>query len=194
MRSRRSDSSIPASAPTASTPAATARKLYVSNRGSNKIHGPPHGPGSVSVIDFATRKVVAHLADSRRRQPRHGQRQRGRQARCGCRVASTTSSTTFDTTTGAVNKIPVGHGAARPCGLAAAGTLFAGPHRQHALDPGQDDARCGAMGATVARGDGLRATSPAAATCRRQRRATTSSPPMYERSAAGTSIEPSARW
>ena len=38
-------------------PSRDARKLYVSNRGSNKIHGPPHGPGSVSVIDFATRKV-----------------------------------------------------------------------------------------------------------------------------------------
>ena len=38
-------------------PSRDGRKLYVSNRGSNKIHGPPHGPGSVSVIDFATRKV-----------------------------------------------------------------------------------------------------------------------------------------
>jgi YVTN family beta-propeller protein len=32
-------------------------KLFVANRGSNKIHGPPKGKGSVSVIDFATRKV-----------------------------------------------------------------------------------------------------------------------------------------
>jgi len=35
-------------------------KLYVANRGSNLIHGPRHGKGSVSVIDFATRKVVAN--------------------------------------------------------------------------------------------------------------------------------------
>jgi YVTN family beta-propeller protein len=38
-------------------PSRDGRKLYVANRGSNKIHGPPHGKGSVSVIDFATRKV-----------------------------------------------------------------------------------------------------------------------------------------
>jgi YVTN family beta-propeller protein len=41
-------------------PSRDGRKLYVSNRGSNKIHGPPHGKGSVSVVDFATRKVEAH--------------------------------------------------------------------------------------------------------------------------------------
>jgi len=39
-------------------PSRDGKKLYVANRGSNKIHGPPHGNGSVSVIDFATRKVV----------------------------------------------------------------------------------------------------------------------------------------
>lgn len=32
--------------------------LYVANRGSNKVIGPPGGKGSVSVIDFATRRVV----------------------------------------------------------------------------------------------------------------------------------------
>jgi YVTN family beta-propeller protein len=38
-------------------PSRDAKKLYVANRGSNKIHGPRKGKGSVSVIDFATRKV-----------------------------------------------------------------------------------------------------------------------------------------
>ena len=38
-------------------PSRDGRKLYVSNRGSNKIHGRKNGKGSVSVIDFATRKV-----------------------------------------------------------------------------------------------------------------------------------------
>ena len=38
-------------------PSRDGKKLYVANRGSHKIHGPPHGKGSVSVIDFATRKV-----------------------------------------------------------------------------------------------------------------------------------------
>ncbi len=38
-------------------PSRDGKKLYVANRGSNKVFGPKHGPGSVSVIDFATRKV-----------------------------------------------------------------------------------------------------------------------------------------
>jgi YVTN family beta-propeller protein len=38
-------------------PSRDGRKLYVANRGSNKIHGAKNGKGSVSVIDFATRKV-----------------------------------------------------------------------------------------------------------------------------------------
>lgn len=40
-------------------PSRNGKDLYVANRGSNLIHGPRHGKGSVSVIDFATRKVVA---------------------------------------------------------------------------------------------------------------------------------------
>ena len=40
-------------------PSRDGTKLYVANRGSNLIHGPHHGKGSVSVIDFAIRKVVA---------------------------------------------------------------------------------------------------------------------------------------
>ena len=38
-------------------PSRDGRKLYVANRGSNKIHGLPHGKGSVSVIDFVSRKI-----------------------------------------------------------------------------------------------------------------------------------------
>ena len=40
-------------------PSRDGRKLYVANRGSNKIHGRPRGKGSVSVLDFATRKIDA---------------------------------------------------------------------------------------------------------------------------------------
>ncbi len=40
-------------------PSRDGTKLYVANRGSHKIHGPKKGDGSVSVIDFATEKVVA---------------------------------------------------------------------------------------------------------------------------------------
>ncbi len=41
-------------------PSRDGKKLYVANRGSNKIHGPPKGKGGVSVIDFATQKVEAN--------------------------------------------------------------------------------------------------------------------------------------
>ncbi len=40
-------------------PSRDGTKLYVANRGSSRIGGKPHGPGSVAVIDFATRRVVA---------------------------------------------------------------------------------------------------------------------------------------
>jgi YVTN family beta-propeller protein len=41
-------------------PSRDGKSLYVANRGSNKIRGRPRGPGSVSVIDFATREVTAN--------------------------------------------------------------------------------------------------------------------------------------
>jgi len=40
-------------------PSRDGRKLYIANRGSHKIHGPRKGPGSVTVLDFATDKIVA---------------------------------------------------------------------------------------------------------------------------------------
>jgi YVTN family beta-propeller protein len=40
-------------------PSRDGRSLYVANRGGNQVRGKPNGKGSVSVIDFATRKVVA---------------------------------------------------------------------------------------------------------------------------------------
>ncbi len=40
-------------------PSRDGRVLYVANRGWNTVVGGRHGPGSVSVIDFATRAVVA---------------------------------------------------------------------------------------------------------------------------------------
>jgi YVTN family beta-propeller protein len=40
-------------------PSRDGRRLYVANRGSHKVHGPPKGPGSVTVIDFASEQVVA---------------------------------------------------------------------------------------------------------------------------------------
>jgi YVTN family beta-propeller protein len=40
-------------------PSRDGRKLYIANRGSNKIHGDPRGPGGVSVMDFATETIEA---------------------------------------------------------------------------------------------------------------------------------------
>jgi len=40
-------------------PSRDGAKLYVANRGVARVYGPPRGKGSVSVIDFATRKVEA---------------------------------------------------------------------------------------------------------------------------------------
>jgi len=41
-------------------PSRDGTKLYVANRGIDRVGGPPHGKGSVSVIDFATKTVVAN--------------------------------------------------------------------------------------------------------------------------------------
>jgi YVTN family beta-propeller protein len=40
-------------------PSRDGRKLYVTNRGSHAVAGRPRGPGSISVIDFATNRVEA---------------------------------------------------------------------------------------------------------------------------------------
>jgi YVTN family beta-propeller protein len=40
-------------------PSRDGTRLYIVNRGSNQIRGKPHGKGSVSVVDFATRRIVA---------------------------------------------------------------------------------------------------------------------------------------
>jgi len=40
-------------------PSRDGKLMYIANRGSHKIHGKPGGPGGVSVLDFATNKIVA---------------------------------------------------------------------------------------------------------------------------------------
>ena len=59
-------------------PSRDGTELYVSNRGSHQVHGPSHGPGSVSVIDFATRARQGDLVHPRRGKSRHGKRKRRR--------------------------------------------------------------------------------------------------------------------
>jgi DNA-binding beta-propeller fold protein YncE len=41
-------------------PSRDGTKLYVANRGVARVYGPPKGKGSVSVIDFASRRVTAN--------------------------------------------------------------------------------------------------------------------------------------
>jgi len=88
-------------------PSRDGRKLYVANRGSNKIHGSPRGPGSVSVIDFATGKVDATWPI-----PGGGSPDMGNVSADGTKLWLSGRYDNvvyvFDTTTGAVEKIPVG--------------------------------------------------------------------------------------
>jgi YVTN family beta-propeller protein len=95
-------------------PSRDGRKLYVANRGSNKIHGPAHGKGSVSVIDFATRKVEANWPIPGGGSPDMGNVSAdGRELWLSGRYDNVVY--VFDTSSGAVQKIPVGK---EPHGLA----------------------------------------------------------------------------
>jgi YVTN family beta-propeller protein len=88
-------------------PSRDGRKLYVTNRGSNRIHGPAHGKGSVSVVDFATRKVDVTWPIPAGGSPDMGNVSAdGRQLWLSGRYDNVVY--VFDTTTGAVQKIPVG--------------------------------------------------------------------------------------
>ena len=94
-------------------PSRDGKKLYVANRGSNKIHGPPSGKGSVSVIDFASGKVEANWPIPGGGSPDMGNVSAdGRQLWLSGRYDDVVY--VFDTTSGAVTKIKVG---AEPHGL-----------------------------------------------------------------------------
>ncbi|MBN9305991.1 MAG: YncE family protein [Devosia sp.] len=90
-------------------------KLYVSNRGSHSMHrASRHGPGSVSVIDFATRAVVAQWPIPGGGSPDMGNVSAdGKQLWLSGRFDNEVYM--FDTTSGAVSKVPVGR---EPHGLA----------------------------------------------------------------------------
>jgi len=95
-------------------PSRDGTKLYVANRGSNRIHGPPHGQGSVSVIDFATQKVEANWPIPGGGSPDMGNVSAdGRQLWLSGRYDNVVY--VFDTADGAVTRIPVGK---EPHGLA----------------------------------------------------------------------------
>jgi len=90
-------------------PSRDATKLYITNRGSNKVHDAPHGPGSISVLDFATRKVVANWPIPGGGSPDMGNvTADGKQFWVSGRFDGVVY--VFDTATGAVKQIPVGVG------------------------------------------------------------------------------------
>jgi DNA-binding beta-propeller fold protein YncE len=83
-------------------------KLYVSNRGSHKMEqGRAKGPGSVTVIDFASRSIVAQWPIPGGGSPDMGNVSAdGKQLWLSGRFDSEVY--VFDTTSGAVTRIPVG--------------------------------------------------------------------------------------
>lgn len=94
-------------------PSRDATKLYVSNRGSHLICGGREGPGSVSVIDFATRKVESFWPIQGGGSPDMGNVSAdGKTLWLSGRYDDVVYA--IDTSTGEVRKIPVGH---QPHGL-----------------------------------------------------------------------------
>ena len=89
-------------------PSRDGTKMYVANRGSHKIHGPPHSKaGGVSVIDFATDKVVANWPIPGGGSPDMGNVSNdGKTLWLSGRFDDVVYA--IDTTTGATRTIPVG--------------------------------------------------------------------------------------
>ena len=89
-------------------PSRNGRRLYVANRGSHLVTGPPRGPGSISVIDFASRKVVETWPIPGGGSPDMGNVSAdGKTLWLSGRFDDVAYA--IDTRTGAVRKIPVGH-------------------------------------------------------------------------------------
>lgn len=88
-------------------PSRDGKSLYVANRGSNKIHGAARGMGSVSVLDFATQKVVAQWPIPGGGSPDMGNvSDDGKQLWLSGRYDNVVY--VFETTSGKVSIIPVG--------------------------------------------------------------------------------------
>ncbi len=95
-------------------PSRDGKKLYVANRGSHTVHGVKGGPGSVSVMDFATRKVEAKWPVPGGGSPDMGNVSAdGKTLWLSGRYDNVVYA--FDTTTGEAKVIPVGR---EPHGLA----------------------------------------------------------------------------
>ena len=87
-------------------PSRDGTKLYVANRGVARVYGPPKGKGSVSIIDFATRKVTETWAIPGGGSPDMGNVTiDGKQLWLSGRYDNEVY--VFDTAAGSVKKIPV---------------------------------------------------------------------------------------
>jgi len=88
-------------------PSRDGKNLYIANRGSNVIHGKKNGPGGVSVMEFATEKIVATWPVPGGGSPDMGNvTADGKQLWLSARYDHVVY--VFDTTTGAVKVIKVG--------------------------------------------------------------------------------------
>ena len=88
-------------------PSRDGKNFYVANRGSNKIRGTPGGPGSVSVVNFATRKVTKTWSIPGGGSPDMGNvSANGKHLWLSGRYDDVVYR--FDTDTGAVDKVKVG--------------------------------------------------------------------------------------
>ncbi len=133
-RSPRPASSRPASAPTASTRAATAPSSTSRTGAAPSVGGPPGGPGSVSVIDFATQAVIATWPIPGGGSPDMGNvSDDGKTLWLSGRYDNVVYA--IDTTSGNGRQDPGRDRAPRPHRLAPTRPLLPGPHRQHALTP-----------------------------------------------------------
>ena len=88
-------------------PSRDGKEFYVANRGSHKIHGGINGKGSVTVIDFASEKIVAQWPIPGGGSPDMGNvSANGKELWLSGRFDDEVYR--IDTTTGQVTKIPVG--------------------------------------------------------------------------------------
>jgi YVTN family beta-propeller protein len=88
-------------------PSRDGTKLYIANRGSARVSGPPRGKGSVSVMDFATHEIVATWPIPRGGSPDMGNVSvDGKILWLSGRYDNVVYA--IDTTTGQVRSIPVG--------------------------------------------------------------------------------------
>ncbi len=131
-------------------PSRDGKKLYVANRGSRQIRGRPKGPGSVAVVDFATRTIEQTWTV-----PGGGSPDMGNVSADGTQLWLSGRFDdvvyVFDTRTGQVTTIPVGKSrTASPCGPSPGAIRSATPATCADPRPGPGAVPTGAVTARAA--------------------------------------------